>query len=348
MNEHMKDERIMAALSVMMGMGGPGAPGGPGDAAAEPAAPAPAPPPAPEPAPPPRELTEEEKEKLAIHEKAEVEKKAAAELYKQAGKLKKDPEAKTAKVKEALEGFTRAAEIEPTNMAYLNNRAACMFELKQYDECREECKKAVELGRSERADYQMIAKALARAGNCHFANEEYKEALEFYEQALLEDYDDKVYRKKMDAKKKLKAKEAAAFLSPEKAEEEKEKGNEKFKEGDFHGALKHYTEAIARDPKNHKLYSNRCAAFQKIGQMPAALEDCEKCIAIDPTFVKIYNRKGNIQFFLKEYHKCTETFQKVIDLEPVCLLYTEYGAVNRTRCAPWRHFSIVACRRVWT
>ena len=320
----------MAALSVMMGMGGAG---GPGDAEAEPAAPAPAPPPAPEPAPPPKELTEEEKEKLAIHEKAEVEKKAAAVLYQQAGKLKKDPEAKAAKVKEALEGFTRAAEIEPTNMAYLNNRAACMFELKQYDECRDECKKAVELGRSERADYQMIANALARAGNCHYAKEEYKEALDFYDQSLLEDYDDKVYRKKMDAKKKLKAAEAAAFLDPEKAEEEKEKGNEKFKEGDFHAALKHYTEAIARDPKNHKLYSNRCAAFQKIGQMPAALEDCEKCIAIDPTFVKIYNRKGSIQFFLKEYHKCTDTFQKVIDLEPVRILHTEHSTVDPTRFA---------------
>lgn len=191
MNEHMQDERIMAALSVMMGMGGPGGPGGPADA--EPPAPAPAPP-APEPAPPPKELTEEEKEKLAVHEKAEVEKKKGAELYKEAGKLKKDPEAKAAKVKEALEAFTRAAEIEPTNMAYLNNRAACMFELKQYDECRAECKKAVELGRAERADYPMIAKALARAGNCHLAKDELKEALDFYDQSLLEDHDDKVYK----------------------------------------------------------------------------------------------------------------------------------------------------------
>lgn len=190
-NEHMKDERIMAALSVMMGMGGPGGAGG---ADAEAPAPAPPPPPAPEPAPPPRELTAEEQEKLAIHEKAEVEKKKAAELYAAAGKLKKDPVAKAAKVQEALEGFTRAAEIEPTNMAYLNNRAACMFELKQYDECLEECKKALEVGRAERADYQMIAKALARAGNCHCAKGELTDAIDFYDQALLEDYDDKVYR----------------------------------------------------------------------------------------------------------------------------------------------------------
>ena len=42
-----------------------------------------------------------------------------------------------------------------------------------------------------------------------------------------------------------------------KAQECKEKGNDSFKEGDFHTALKHYSEAIDRDPKNHLLYSNR-------------------------------------------------------------------------------------------
>jgi stress-induced-phosphoprotein 1 len=192
MNEHMKDERIMAALSVMMGMGGPGGPGG---EAGEPPAPAPAPPPAPAPAPPPaKELTEEEKEALAVHEKAEAEKTIAVGLYKEAGKLKKDPEAKAAKVKEALAAFTRAAEIEPTNMAYINNRAACMFELKQYDECIEECKKAMEVGREQRADYQMLAKALAREGNCYYAQEKFAAAIEIYDKSLMEDHDDKVYR----------------------------------------------------------------------------------------------------------------------------------------------------------
>ena len=144
MNEHMKDERIMAALSVMMGMGGPGGPGDPAGASAS------APPPAPAPAPPPaKEMTEEEKEAAAIREKAEVEKKAGTELYKAAGKLKKDPEAKAAKVQEALAAFTRASEIDPTSMGYLNNRAACLFELKQYEECRAECKKAVKVVSSQ-------------------------------------------------------------------------------------------------------------------------------------------------------------------------------------------------------
>ena len=250
LQEHQSDERIMAALGVMLGGGGPGAPGG-GEQAE---APAPAPPPPPEPAPappPPVELTEEEKEKLAIHEKAEERKKAATALYKAAGKLKKDPEAKAAKVKEALAAFTEAAEIEPTNMAYLNNRAACLYELKQYEDCRAECKKALEVGRENRADFPMLAKALAREGNCYFDEKDYKAAMDCYERAQMEDYQDSVHMKNQKAKKLQKKLDAAEFLDEGKSEEAKAKGNELFKAGDFQGSLKHYTEAIASVAHSH-------------------------------------------------------------------------------------------------
>ena len=267
LQEHQSDERIMAALGVMLGGGGPGAPGG-GEQAE---APAPAPPPPPEPAPappPPVELTEEEKEKLAIHEKAEERKKAATALYKAAGKLKKDPEAKAAKVKEALAAFTEAAEIEPTNMAYLNNRAACLYELKQYEDCRAECKKALEVGRENRADFPMLAKALAREGNCYFDEKDYKAAMDCYERAQMEDYQDSVHMKNQKAKKLQKKLDAAEFLDEGKSEEAKAKGNELFKAGDFQGSLKHYTEAIASvahssptifapSPRPHKLICAR-------------------------------------------------------------------------------------------
>lgn len=39
------------------------------------------------------------------------------------------------------------------------------------------------------------------------------------------------------------------------------------------------------------------------------MKDAEKCIELDPTFVKGYTRKGAVQFFMKEYDKALETYQ---------------------------------------
>ena len=42
-------------------------------------------------------------------------------------------------------------------------------------------------GKEERADYQMLAKAMAREGNCFFAEKDYQAALDCYDESLLED-----------------------------------------------------------------------------------------------------------------------------------------------------------------
>jgi len=206
MQMHMTDPRIQTALGVMLGMPGAGPGGGAAGGAQAPDAAAQQEAPEVksaaeeererEKAAPPVELTEEEKARLEVVEKAEAVKAKGTAAFKEAGKLKKDPEAKAGKVKEALAFFTEASEIDDTNMLYLSNRAACMFELKQFDECIAECKKAVELGRQHRSDFKNIAKAFARIGNCQVEQGDLAAALESYDQSLMENHDDKVYQKK--------------------------------------------------------------------------------------------------------------------------------------------------------
>lgn len=58
-------------------------------------------------------------------------------------------------------------------------------------------------------------------------------------------------------------------------------------------AVKHYTEALARGPPEvnpdaHKLYSNRAACYTKLGAWNDGLKDAEKCIELEPTFIKGY------------------------------------------------------------
>lgn len=44
-------------------------------------------------------------------------------------------------------------------------RSAVYFETKEFEKCMEDCDTAVERGREQRADFKIIAKALARKGS---------------------------------------------------------------------------------------------------------------------------------------------------------------------------------------
>ena len=41
------------------------------------------------------------------------------------------------------------------------------FEQKEYKKCIEQCNKAIEVGRENRADFKLISKAFTRIGNAH-------------------------------------------------------------------------------------------------------------------------------------------------------------------------------------
>ena len=67
----------------------------------------------------------------------------------------------------------------------------------------------------------------------------------------------------------------------------KDQGNKFLQEGKFEDAIRSYSEAIALDPKNHVLYSNRSAAYAKSSQYVKALEDAEKTVQLKPDWGKV-------------------------------------------------------------
>ena len=54
----------------------------------------------------------------------------------------------------------------------------------------------------------------------------------------------------------------------------------------------HFTQAIALQPENHILYSNRSAAYASKKDWDAALKDAEKTTEIKPDWPKGWGRKG--------------------------------------------------------
>jgi len=295
---HLRDPRVAAALGVLMGLP-PKATMAPKTEKSEPKAPEkpkeekkPEPPKEPEP-----ELPPEKKQALE-------EKELGNAAYK-----KKDFD-------NAVAHYKKAIELDPENIAFQTNLAAAYFEMRNYDECINTCQTAIETGRRIFADYKIIARAFQRMGNAYVKQEKYNEAISAFNAALTEHRTPETLDALRKAEKLKKEKDEKDYINPELSLEAKNKGNECFKLGQVPEAIQHYTEAIRRSPNDHVLYSNRAAAYTKLGEYPLGIRDCDKAIELCPTFVKAYTRKGHLQFFLKQYHKCLETYDQGLKLEP--------------------------------
>ncbi|KAK8560852.1 hypothetical protein V6N13_026287 [Hibiscus sabdariffa] len=317
LNEHLKDQRVMQALGVLLNV--KIAHGGGDDTEVQEAETSSPPPPSqpakeeakrPKPVsePEPMEISEEEKEKKEKKVKALKEKETGNAAYK-----KKDFET-------AIQHYTKAMEIDDEDISYITNRAAVYLEMGKYEDCIKDCDKAVERGRELRADYKMIAKALTRKGTALVkmakCSKDYEPAIETFQKALTEHRNPDTLKKLNDAEKARKELEQQEYFDPKIADEEREKGNEFFKQQKYPEAVKHYTESLRRNPKDPKAYSNRAACYTKLGALPEGLKDAEKCIELDPTFSKGYTRKGAVQFFMKEYDKALETYQEGLKHDP--------------------------------
>ena len=58
-------------------------------------------------------------------------------------------------------------------------------------------------------------------------------------------------------------------------------------EGDFLLAIDRYTEAITLNRNNHVLFSNRSAAYARVGKFAEALEDAKRCHELKPDWPKV-------------------------------------------------------------
>ncbi|KAF2361591.1 Tetratricopeptide repeat 1 [Trinorchestia longiramus] len=212
--------------------------------------------------------------------------------------------------------YEKAIEIDPTDMTFLNNLAAVKYEQKQYEDCIKTCEKAVEVGRENRADFKLIAKAYTRIGNAYKQLQDLEKAKLYYEKSMSEHRTPETKDLLSKVTAAIKQKDRLAYIDVDKAEEEREKGNECFKKGDFPAAIKHYTEAVRRNPNAAKIYSNRAACYSKLAEFNLGMKDCDECIKLDPTFIKGYVRKAKIQQLLKQFSQAQDTYQKALEIDP--------------------------------
>ncbi|CAL1702062.1 unnamed protein product [Somion occarium] len=256
--------------------------------------------PAPAPAQEQEDVEMEDAEEAKAKKEAEAEKKAGSEAYK------------ARDFEKAAAHFSKAWEIWPKDITFLTNLAV-YFEQSEYDKCIEACEKAVEEGRSLRADYKLVSKALGRIGTAYARKSDLTTAIKYYQKSLTEHRTSDILNKLRETERAQAEAARLAYIDPEKASQAREEGNAHFKAGDFVGAVKAYTEAIKRDPQDPRGYNNRANAYTKLVALPEALKDAEEAIKIDPKFVKAYIRKSHVLYVMRDYTKAIEAVEQAAD-----------------------------------
>jgi len=216
----------------------------------------------------------------------------------------------------AVGHYETAIELDPAEITFRSNLAAVHFETKNYQECVKVCEKAVEIGRENRADFKLIAKAYNRAGNAHRKLGNLEAAKTAFEKALTEHRTPDYRQNLSEVESEIKKAAEAAYINPQLAEEEKLKGNDCFKKGEWANAVKFYTEAIKRNPSDAKIYSNRAACYTKLNAFDLTIKDCDTSISMDPNFVKAYLRKANVLKAMGQVKNAMEVYSKAMELDP--------------------------------
>ncbi|GBO98647.1 hypothetical protein EVAR_180_1 [Eumeta japonica] len=298
LNNKMQDKRVLTTLSVMLGIDLDSTPMDVDT-------------PAPEKNQPPSPKKEKEEAQKPKYDNLPENKRLAFEEKDLGNDYYKKKE-----FDEAIKHYQKAIEHDSTEITFYTNLAAVFFEQKEYEKCIKECEKAIEIGRENRADFKLIAKAFTRIGNAYKKMEQWKLAKTYFEKSMSEHRTPEIKTLLSEVEKKIVEEEKKAYVDPVKAEQEKELGNDFFKKGDYSSAVKHYTEAIKRNPDDPKLYSNRAACYTKLAAFDLGLRDCDTCCQLDPKFIKGWIRKGKILQGMQQPSKALSAYQKALELDP--------------------------------
>ncbi|CAM9255617.1 unnamed protein product [Ectocarpus fasciculatus] len=98
--------------------------------------------------------------------------------------------------------------------------------------------------------------------------------------------------------------------------EERERGNEKFGQGDFKGAVKSYTRCVGMNSKSSLAFSNRAMANLKLKEFGKAESDADAALRVDPRHVKSLQRRAVARNALGKHRAALGDLQTAAEIDP--------------------------------
>lgn len=217
---------------------------------------------------------------------------------------------------EALAAYDESYLCDTTNLMVLNNKAAVYIEMGETETAIEVCNEVLQKASSVKLSFEDRAKVYQRIAAAHLKKNDVPAAIHAYGKSQMEMYDKAIERKIKNLELEAKKLQTQQYINPELGAEAKERGNAAFREGNFPKAIAEYEDACKRDPTNAPYHNNLAAAYLKMGIFNDAKKEVEKSLELDKKYVKAWAKKGDIEFFMKEYHKSLDSYKAGLQIEP--------------------------------
>jgi tetratricopeptide (TPR) repeat protein/serine/threonine protein kinase len=255
--------------------------------------------------------------KEPVKDPAQVKKEKAAAHYKEGTEALAKNERER-----AIDSFTAALDLDPTNVTYRCQRGKAYLEAHDYARAIDDFSKAIELDERNAAAY-------AQRGRAHNELKEYARAIEDLNAAIdLDPGDAAAYasrgfayaqRARVDNslyEEALRDLSKAIELNPRNAVAYRNRGLVYEWMKDPAKALDDYTKAIEADPNYAAAYVSRGLAYSQRRLYDKALDDFNKGLDLDRKSVPAYNGRGLVYAKRLDYHRAVEDFTQAIRIDP--------------------------------
>ena len=226
----------------------------------------------------------------------------------------------------AISHYSNAERLNPKEMTFTYRIAKIHLEQKNYTESIRFCTKAIKVGKEQKANVKMVAKAMAMRGRAHkecgettkyeedidkavkfltmiayvkFDKERWAECIDFCQRAYEMGQENDFVEAEVLV---LQSKATTRLNQVTRADDLKKLGNEAYNKRDFDTALKYYNDASKLNPKEITFLNNIAAVKLEQGSFTECVEFCTKAINIgqengaDPKKIeKALNRRDRAQ-----------------------------------------------------
>lgn len=196
-------------------------------------------------------------------------------------------QARYGNVKEALDNYTRAIQIEPGYADAYARRCGSRLTLEDDEGAMQDCQRAIDLDSNNAIAYLNWGNLYAEQRDQDNANKNYTRSVELSSRLIQLNQDD-----------------ADAYYY---------RGAARFRLADYRGAIEDATQAINHDTDYANAYLTRCQAHGLMGEHEQAIGDCQKATEINPNyyaaFASLCNNLSNAEQHQAALDACTRALQ---------------------------------------